>query len=114
GLAHGPLFDDTLIDHTLDLLPGDTLVFYTDGFSEAVDDDRALYTDARLAEVTADAMHEVGDRAAAQLLGSLVADVRGFAAEDGLRDDMTMVVVRVDGQMAERTENGRTAQTVEA
>ncbi|MEO1569656.1 MAG: PP2C family protein-serine/threonine phosphatase [Bacteroidota bacterium] len=114
GLAHGPLFDDTLIDHTLDLLPGDTLVFYTDGFSEAVDDDRALYTDARLAEVTADAMHEVGDRAAAQLLGSLVADVRGFAAEDGLRDDMTMVVVRVDGHVAEHTANGRTAQTVEA
>ena len=40
--------------------------------------------------------------------------LNGFAAEDGLRDDMTMVVVRVDGQMAERTENGRTAQTVEA
>ncbi|MEM6782823.1 MAG: PP2C family protein-serine/threonine phosphatase [Bacteroidota bacterium] len=114
GLANGTLFDDTLIDHTIDLLPGDTLVFYTDGFSEAVDDDRALYTDARLAEVTAEAMHEVGDRPAAQLLGSLVADVRAFAAEDGLRDDMTMVVVRVDKYRAASTANGRTALEVEA
>ncbi|MEM8558692.1 MAG: PP2C family protein-serine/threonine phosphatase [Bacteroidota bacterium] len=113
GLSGGPLFDDVLVDHTLDLLPGDTLVFYTDGFSEAVDDDRALYTDARLATVTADAMHEIADRPAAQLLGSLVADVRAFAADDGLRDDMTMVVVRVDPALVHPTGNGA-ATVVEA
>jgi serine phosphatase RsbU (regulator of sigma subunit) len=66
-------------------------VLYTDGFSEAMDSARDLYTDHRLARLLA----ESSDTAAAALVGHAVADVRAFASADANPDDMTMLIVHV-------------------
>jgi serine phosphatase RsbU (regulator of sigma subunit) len=91
GLTSGRRFDETLRDQTLPLRAGDVFVFYTDGFSEAMDRHRRIYGDDRLAAAVAAA----DARRAAYVVGHLVAAVSAYAEEKGLHDDMTMVVVRV-------------------
>ena len=91
GLTGGEAFARTLREDTVHLRPGDALVLYTDGFSEAMDAGRALFTDARLARLFA----EASDPSAAALVGHAVADVRAFASADANPDDMTMLVARL-------------------
>jgi serine phosphatase RsbU (regulator of sigma subunit) len=92
GLTPGAAFDDTIEERTVALRPGDTLVLYTDGFSEAMDRRKTLYTDERIAERVAAASHT--DTADA-LLDALVNDVLQHAGSADQHDDMTMVVVKV-------------------
>ncbi|MFM2090202.1 MAG: hypothetical protein RLZZ127_691 [Planctomycetota bacterium] len=70
--------------------PGDLLILYTDGFTEAADPANELYGDDRLAAAAA--------RAAAggpgDVLKTMVADVDRFADGRPLADDLTMVVIR--------------------
>ena len=96
GLTAGPAFGQALCEDTVLLAPGDTLVLYTDGFSEAMDGARALYTDERLARLFADAPRAAAANAAA-LVGHAVADVRAFASADANPDDMTMLIVHLIG-----------------
>ncbi len=97
GMPDPEAFDRTIHEEAIGLRPGDTLVFYTDGFSEAMDGAHDVFSDERLADVVADA-----PGSAADLLDAVITDVRAYAAPGGLHDDMTMVVVRVatrtDGQ----------------
>lgn len=48
GLAPGRVFSATLREDTLDLMPGDVLVQYTDGLTEAMSPDERPYGEARL------------------------------------------------------------------
>ena len=91
GLTAGGAFAQTLREDTVHLRPGDALVLYTDGLSEAMDEERRLYTDARLARLFAAAE----DGAAAALVGHAIADVRAFASADANPDDMTLLVARL-------------------
>ncbi|MDX1531493.1 MAG: PP2C family protein-serine/threonine phosphatase, partial [Rhodothermales bacterium] len=91
GLTSGPTFDEAVREETVRIQPGDAVVVYTDGLSEAMDATRALYSDGRLAATVAGA----AEGSAADLLRDVLADVRAYAGPDGLHDDLTMVVVRV-------------------
>ncbi|MEM1044247.1 MAG: PP2C family protein-serine/threonine phosphatase [Bacteroidota bacterium] len=92
GLTAREVFDDVIEEQTIPLRRGDTLVFYTDGFSEAMDPAKTLYTDERLA----DAVAGTGpDASAGALLQSLITDVLRHAGEAPQHDDMTMVVARI-------------------
>jgi len=90
GLTAGPVFDDSIEEVTLDLRHGDVLVFYTDGFSEAMNRARELYGDDRLAHKVSD----VGQRSANEILRAVSEDVHHFVEAQGRHDDMTMVVVK--------------------
>jgi len=90
GMTAGAAFDRTLEEATVELCPGDSLVLYTDGVSEAMDARRQLYTDARLAEAVAAA-----PAAAPALLDAVVADVHAHTGATGLDDDLTLVVLHV-------------------
>ena len=94
GLTSHAVFDETIQEDTIALRHGDTLVFYTDGFSEAMDPAKHLYTDERLADAVAATSAEV---TADALLKSLVNDVVGHAGTASQHNDMTMLVVRVGG-----------------
>ncbi len=91
GLVTGPTFDETIEEVTIALCPGDVLVFYTDGFSEAMNQGKDLYGDDRLARKVGDA----GQRSASEILRAVSEDVHHFVEAAGRHDDMTMVVVRL-------------------
>ncbi len=75
---------------TLKLEPGDTLVLFSDGITEAQDQDRELYGFPRLREI-------LGDREGASLesLKKIVLDgIDAFSRGASQSDDMTLLLVR--------------------
>jgi len=91
GFTDGKVFDETIEEISIQLSPGDALVFYTDGFSEAMNSDRELYGDERLVEKLA----HVGARGSGAILRALTEDVHHFIEAAGRSDDMTMVVIKM-------------------
>jgi sigma-B regulation protein RsbU (phosphoserine phosphatase) len=68
------------------LEPGDALLCYTDGLSEAADDERQLFGDARIAAVLAVAADTIPER--------LLAAVNAYTGGNPPDDDLTLVVLR--------------------
>ncbi len=73
----------------LQLGPGDTLVLFTDGVTEAMSDDGEEFGEARLLETLRAHCH----LPAPALLNAIVTAVRHFS-EPEQRDDLTLVVAR--------------------
>ena len=88
------LFDHAAFDEeTVQLSPGDVIVAFSDGVSEAMNESEEEYGDDRLlAAVEAHRTHPPQ-----ALLDALLLDVRGFCGRATQNDDVTMVVVRYDG-----------------
>jgi hypothetical protein len=80
--------------HALDLKPDDTLLFYTDGVTEAHDVDRELFGLRRLTELLA--REAAGERQAEELLRRMVRTLLDHQSGD-LRDDATLLMLRWDG-----------------
>lgn len=91
GLAPGKPFDQVVQEEHMNLRLGDVLVFYTDGFSEAMNSRRDLYGDEQIAEKVA----SVGHRSANEVLRSVSEDVHHFMEAAGRHDDMTMIVMKL-------------------
>jgi serine phosphatase RsbU (regulator of sigma subunit) len=72
------------------LRPGDVLLLYTDGVTEAMNPQRELFGDDRLAEVLR-ANHHRGPQ---EVINAVLASVSEFAAGQPQSDDITMVVVK--------------------
>jgi len=90
GLEKGELFTKTLVEGELQLSPGDTLVFYTDGFTEAMNRDLEEFGSDRFLDL----LHRNNNGSAEQLVQYAFEEVRKFAGEHPQHDDMTMVVLK--------------------
>ena len=78
---------------TVQLEPGDSLVLFTDGISEAVNADDQQYGEPRLEACLA----PLAGAAADQVVASVVADVDAFSAGAAQADDMTMMCLTFNG-----------------
>ena len=86
-------FDDPgLNEHVLQLRPGDRLVLYTDGFTEAKSPDSELFGEERLGEC----LLRLAPLGPAELGEELVGEVERFAAGK-LDDDLTMLLLEYTG-----------------
>jgi serine phosphatase RsbU (regulator of sigma subunit) len=93
GLILGLFEHAAFEEEAVKLAPGDVIVAFSDGVSEAMNEAGEEYTDERLlASVNANP-----GRPPQELLGGLLADVRRFCGRATPSDDVTMVVVRYDG-----------------
>jgi sigma-B regulation protein RsbU (phosphoserine phosphatase) len=93
GVSTVPLgmFDTvTAYDHRVGLGPGDALVFYTDGITEARNDRGELFGDERLVQT----LERCAGKAADDIAGVVVDEARSFAGAR-LSDDVAVLVVRV-------------------
>jgi len=78
-------------DQTAPLEGGDVIIFYTDGLREAMNDAREQYGEKRLQRVLkASAM-----RSAEDIKNAVLADVLSFCEGEPLRDDLTIIVLKV-------------------
>ncbi len=82
-------------DHRLTLLPGDTIMFYTDGVIEAMNSAREMYGFERMEGLVRSLPPDMMPQA---LIEAVLADVARFVGLAEPHDDMTIVVVKLAEQ----------------
>jgi sigma-B regulation protein RsbU (phosphoserine phosphatase) len=92
GIALGVVPDVAIPATTLDLRPGDLLVLYTDGVTEAFNDRYEAFGEERLRSF------QWANRSgsARAVLDGLIAEIRAFTGTAPQSDDITLVVVKVE------------------
>jgi len=90
GVALGVLEDTHYEERPVALHPGDVLVMYTDGISEAEDEKNEQFGPERIAKV----VRANPGHTARELTQDIVAAVLDWAGEKGPGDDLTLIVLR--------------------
>jgi sigma-B regulation protein RsbU (phosphoserine phosphatase) len=90
GMVPDDLFSSAIEDRVEPFDPGDTLVLYTDGVTEAPNEEEKEFSSSRLADVVR-ALHA---RPAREINDGILESVRRFTGESVQRDDLTLVTVR--------------------
>jgi sigma-B regulation protein RsbU (phosphoserine phosphatase) len=90
GLLLGAFTEAKYETGVVDIKPGDMLVMYTDGVTEAMDADQNEYGEQRLA----DDLIKMRSFPAEVVCSKIIKNVKQFAAGIGYNDDMTLVVVK--------------------
>jgi sigma-B regulation protein RsbU (phosphoserine phosphatase) len=103
GLVLGGVPDYPYRTGSLTLAPGDTLVLYTDGVTEAMNAGQALFGDARLLDACRPERHRAPQVVVEALLGA----VREYAGDAPQSDDITILALRYLGREATGGEPGR-------
>jgi serine phosphatase RsbU (regulator of sigma subunit) len=91
GLEEGTVFNQMLKEQTINLSSGDTLVFYTDGFTEAMNSVKQEYGEERFVEL----ISSNRNLSAQDLIEILVKSVKDFSEEAPQHDDMTVVIIKI-------------------
>lgn len=82
--------DQIYREQTYRLVPGDRLVLYTDGITEAYNDKGEMFGLARLDKALADCADDASD-----LLESVLAALTEFTGSQAVHDDRTMLVAKI-------------------
>jgi phosphoserine phosphatase RsbU/P len=91
GIAVGALEDAEYTQVELQLSPGDVIVLYTDGITEAVNDREEMYDVPRLLET----IRKTRDLSAQEIADEIIRSVFAFTGETPQFDDITLMVVKV-------------------
>jgi serine phosphatase RsbU (regulator of sigma subunit) len=88
----GERFASLLSEVTLTVRPGDLLVFFTDGISEAMNERADCFGEAQLAEL----VEEHGHLPIGELRERILREIAAFVGNAPQHDDMTMILLKVD------------------
>src|SRR5262249_34685192 len=91
-IDRGGLFERVLREETILLGPGDTVALFTDGISEAMNEDGECFGEARLGTI----LESHRDRPFPELRERIIREVRAFVGGKGAHDDMTMLLLKVE------------------
>lgn len=90
GIPLGMLGEFTYEEESISLEPGDTLVIYSDGVTEAMNKNGDQFGEERLASVLASCVNETVE----SIIGRIVDSVKQHAGSTPQSDDVTIVVVK--------------------
>ncbi|MFT3869971.1 MAG: SpoIIE family protein phosphatase [Nibricoccus sp.] len=90
GLVEPELFDAVITDRREPLGPGDVFILYTDGITEAPNNEGREFSGVRLSE----RVRSIYTRTASQINDGIFDAVRRFSGGATQRDDMTVVTVK--------------------
>ena len=90
GIDAGDTFDEVIRDVTVALEPQDTLVAYTDGINEALDDEGNEFGQDQLRDV----LQAAGSSSVDHLVTAIVDRVQQFSSGHPQNDDITLAAVR--------------------
>jgi sigma-B regulation protein RsbU (phosphoserine phosphatase) len=91
GMEEGAVFNKTLKEQTIKLREGDTLVFYTDGFTEAMNPNLEEFGEPAFIDL----ISKNRDKSARELINLLVGSVKTFSKDTPQHDDMTVVIIKI-------------------
>ena len=80
------------------LVPGDKVVFYTDGIVEAMNEQEEMFGFERLIEIVQEARSMTAD----SLLKEILDRVNAFAGGAAQHDDLTVIIISADGVKGEK------------
>ncbi|MEM8549601.1 MAG: GAF domain-containing SpoIIE family protein phosphatase [Verrucomicrobiota bacterium] len=90
GMVPPEIFDAVIADKVIPFSPGDIAVFYTDGVTEAANDDGLEYSTGRLAET----VKSLSKHPAKEINDGIVESVEHFAQTTQVADDLTLITVK--------------------
>jgi sigma-B regulation protein RsbU (phosphoserine phosphatase) len=91
GLALGVIQNSEYKERALNLKPGDVILFYTDGVTEAKNESEEEFGTKRLEKI----LVENPDLKAKELQDKIYQEVRGFTGTESREDDLTMIIIKV-------------------
>lgn len=89
-LPQDDYFDKYIESETVRLVKDDILILYTDGITEAMNQERELFSEERLQL----SVYEHGHEGAAQFVENLKNDIYGFTSGHPQNDDITLVAIK--------------------
>lgn len=90
GLEEGNIFSANLLEETISIEKNDLVVLYTDGFTEAMNENREFYGEERLV----DFIKKNQSHSSKELINLILKDVTRFADNMPQHDDMTIVIIK--------------------
>ncbi|MGE5683210.1 MAG: PP2C family protein-serine/threonine phosphatase [Bacillota bacterium] len=90
GLDSGGIFNKVLIEEKINLCPGDLVVFYTDGFTEAMNEWREEFGEERLKCLIQDNRQ----KPAKEIINLILKEIKSFVDVYPQHDDMTIVIIK--------------------
>jgi sigma-B regulation protein RsbU (phosphoserine phosphatase) len=90
GIDAGDVFDEVIRDVTVELSPLDTVVVYTDGINEALDEEGNEFGQEQLKDV----LQEAGPQSVDFLVKTIVDRVQNFSSGHPQNDDITLAAVQ--------------------
>ncbi|MEF3273148.1 MAG: SpoIIE family protein phosphatase [Chloroflexus sp.] len=90
GIVLGIMPEPHFVPGEITLDTGDVLLFYTDGITEAMNQQHELFGDERLATV----LRTASQRSPTEIVAAVLAAVQQFVGDAPQADDMTMVVIK--------------------
>jgi len=104
GMALGVCADETYQTFEMVLAPGEGLLIYSDGVTEAMDVEGRLFSEERLEAV----LEQTGLTPASSAVEQVVEEVERFCQGAGQSDDMTLLALRYLGRATEGLSPGLT------
>lgn len=95
GAPAGAFPQDKYKEFVLSFNKGDYLFLYTDGISEAMNQDKEVYGDGRLVKLLEGMASSLNKFTPQTFISTLLDDVRLYSAGTPLHDDQTMLVVKL-------------------
>ena len=89
-------FAELLEERTLPIAPGDLFVLFTDGITEAMNEEFDLFGEERFSRL----LEEHGALPFEELQARILGDVEAFVGDADQHDDMTIVLLRIDGWLS--------------
>ncbi|MBI3494114.1 MAG: SpoIIE family protein phosphatase [Acidobacteria bacterium] len=93
-IDNGEMFEKLLVEQTIELRTGDFYLFFTDGISEAMNVHDDCFGEARLGQLVEAHAHLPSD----ELRERMLREIAAFVGEAPQHDDMTMILLKVDGE----------------
>lgn len=89
GLIDGKVYEDSLREETIRLLPSDRILLYTDGVVEAMNEENEEFGEGKLAQVMAQAIRKTSQ----ELNDAILVSVKEHQGKAETHDDITMLSI---------------------
>jgi sigma-B regulation protein RsbU (phosphoserine phosphatase) len=93
GFFLGPFDDSRYETRSIVLTPGDTLILYTDGVTEAMNSEKETYSDGKLLETVVRSKNDTAEG----IVREIVQSVRDYAGDEPQSDDITILALKYQG-----------------
>ena len=90
GLSENSYFDQTLEEYSVDLKENDTIVLYTDGVTEAKNEQMEDFGDKQFLDI----LHSSNEATAEELSNKIIKEITVFSSNHAQYDDITLVIFK--------------------